>query len=256
MFNNRSAARWALGIATTLAFAAGARADVVYLNMLNPLPGNVPSYGYAANGIDEQFDRVTLAAGGRYLQSITLTLSDFALYSTYANNPMYSGNTTGYNQALTVDFYDGATGMILLGTDTLTTLVPWRPETTPNCANDTANPKGYGPNCYHGIAFNVTFDFTGQNIRLPDDVYFGLAFNTQVHGDSPTGTDGPYNSLNLGTGPGATIGTDDASYMTNVSARIVTNAVGNVPEPSTVALFGIAMVGLVAASRRRTRRAK
>ena len=44
----------------------------------------------------------------------------------------------------------------------------------------------------------VTFDFTGLNIVLPDEVIFGVAFNTTNYGANPTGYVGPYDSLNLG----------------------------------------------------------
>ena len=62
--------------------------------------------------------------------------------------------------------------------------------------------KSAGGTCYNGYAFNLTFDLTGQNISAPDNMVFGIAYNTQSWGAAPIGTDGPYTSLNVATYPG------------------------------------------------------
>ena len=45
-------------------------------------------------------------------------------------------------------------------------------------------------------AFTVTFDFTGT--AVPNQIIYGLAFNTQTWGYNPIGAPGPYVSLNFG----------------------------------------------------------
>ncbi|PYT02702.1 MAG: hypothetical protein DMF60_20580, partial [Acidobacteria bacterium] len=52
--------------------------------------------------------------------------------------------------------------------------------------------------CYNGLAFTVTFDFTG--VVVPDQIIYGVTYNTQDFGYNPTHSmvAEPYISLNLG----------------------------------------------------------
>ncbi len=51
-------------------------------------------------------------------------------------------------------------------------------------------------NCYSGYAFTITFDFTGTTV--PDQIIYGVAYNTNSWGYAPIGQPGPYESLNFG----------------------------------------------------------
>jgi hypothetical protein len=108
---------------------------------------------------------------------------------------------------------------------------------------------------------------------LPDDVVFGLSFNTQSYGTTPIGSDGPYNSLNFALSSGATVGTDinpdGVEWNTSHSSFLTTGAAGTfgpdtawkgyvpavrleaIPEPVSLALLLPAMIGLAATRRRR-----
>jgi hypothetical protein len=46
------------------------------------------------------------------------------------------------------------------------------------------------------VPFNVNFSL--PNVVVPDEVVFGVAFDTSLYGSSPVGTPGPYDLLNLG----------------------------------------------------------
>jgi hypothetical protein len=48
------------------------------------------------------------------------------------------------------------------------------------------------------MAFDITFDFTSLGIVLPNEIVYGIAYNTQSAGRNPTGVVGPYNDLNVG----------------------------------------------------------
>jgi hypothetical protein len=83
----------------------------------------------------------------------------------------------------------------LIATRTQTFAIPWRPAADPTCPGGTAWRASDG-NCYNGLAFTVTFDFTGTPV--PGQIIYGVAFNTQTWGYNPIGTPGPYVSLNFG----------------------------------------------------------
>ncbi len=150
------------------------------------------------------------AGANRNLASVVVTMSDWALHSDYPALP--SG---GWTHPITFNIYAAdhtsatpAAGA-LLATLTRTFTIPWRPEADPTCANGTAWRAANGT-CYNGFAFNITFDFSALNVTLPNEIVFGVAFNTQNHGTTPLGVPGPYNSLNVGAPTGAvpTVGTD------------------------------------------------
>lgn len=256
-----------------------AQAEVIYSNIPSVLPGNYPSLGYEATSTSELGDHIAFAPGARKLNTVTVTMSNWALASEYANNPLYSSNATGYQHALTFNIYnytnDTAAGS-LIASNTISALIPWRPEADPTCPGGTAWRDGSG-NCFNGLAFNVVFDFSGQNIILPDDIVFGLAFNTADYGSNPIHLPGPYNSLNYALTSAATsVGTDinpDALFVntswdglrtpgvgTNGVFGVDTNWTGFVPmasfdataipEPATTALFGLGMIGLMLIRRR------
>jgi hypothetical protein len=192
-----------VSLAAGSAFAAGA----VYDATPSPLPPNVASVGFEATSTSEFGDYVHLAGVNRGLTTVTVTMSDWALHSDYPTMP-----TTGWSHPITVNIYSGQNGVpgALLATTTKDVSIPWRPVADPTCPGGTAW-RASDANCYNGIAFNATFDFSSQNVTLPDDVIVGVAYNTADYGAAPIGSPGPYNSLNVGApnGQTASVGSDD-----------------------------------------------
>lgn len=193
--------------ALLVAFASSAFSTTVYEN--TSTAPNVPSLGYQATSTYEFGNAVNLVNGGQ-LTSATLTMSSWALFSTYASDPRYSANSASYTHPLTLNIYnynnDGTVGS-LLGSETVNAVIPYRPAADPNCSGGGWSPNG-GANCYSGFAFNVAFDFTSTMVIVPNQIVFGLAFDTQSYGLNPLGVDGPYNSLNFGLGDPPTIGSN------------------------------------------------
>jgi hypothetical protein len=182
--------------------AAAPPSSVVYDATPSPLPANVASLGYEATSTSEFGDYVHLGGTDRRLKTITVTMSDWALYADYASDARYMGNPATWTHPITVNVYsdhlngDGVPDT-LLASKTETITIPWRPVADPTCPGGTAWRAGDG-NCYNGIAFNATFDLGSQKVTLPDDVIVGIAYNTADYGAAPIHQGGPYNSLNVG----------------------------------------------------------
>ncbi|HEX4962500.1 MAG TPA: hypothetical protein VF173_16820 [Thermoanaerobaculia bacterium] len=174
-------------------------AATIYDSIPAPLPPNVPSLGYQATQTSEFGDLIQFAGTSRILKQVTLVMSDWALASDYPSFPGSSGPT--WNHPLTLNLYNvdnsGANPApgTLIATRTQTFAIPWRPPADPTCPGGTAWRASDG-NCYSGLAFTVTFDFTGT--LVPNQIIYGVAFNTQTWGYAPIGTPGPYVSLNFG----------------------------------------------------------
>ena len=193
--------------ATSVLAQAG---TTVYNHIPTPLPPNVPSLGFQANQTAEFGDNVLLAGTDRHAASAIVTMSDWALHSTYPSMP-----AAGFNHPITLNIYsvnhsgpNPALGA-LLGTITKTFLIPWRPEADPLCPGGTAW-RASDNLCYNGLAFKITFDLRGLNLTLPSDVIVGVAYNTNTWGYHPIGLPGPYESLNVGLASGtpASVGVD------------------------------------------------
>ncbi len=207
----------ALAVVTSIAASAaiaGGGTATVYDAVPSVLAPNVASLGFEATSTSEFGDYVHLGGTNRHLASVTVTMSDWAVYADYSADARYSGNSATWTHPITVNVYSnhlGANGApdTVLATTTSTVTIPWRPATDLTCGDSAWRAADHL--CYHGIAFNGTFDFSDSNVTLPDDVIIGVAYNTADYGSVPIHQPGPYNSLNVGvpTGQTATIGTDD-----------------------------------------------
>ncbi|HUP31490.1 MAG TPA: hypothetical protein VM184_00540 [Gaiellaceae bacterium] len=205
-------------VSLALAASAGAvTSSAVYDATPSPLPPNVASLGFQATQTSEFGDSVHLDGTDRVLDAVTVTMSDWALYSDYSSDARYAANSATWSHPITVNVYSShldGNGVpdTLLATTTQDVTIPWRPAADPTCAGGTAWRAGDGL-CYNGIVFNAEFDLSSLNVTLPDGVIVGIAYNTQSYGETPLGLPGPYNSLNVGVPEGqtASVGTDDSS---------------------------------------------
>jgi hypothetical protein len=174
--------------------AIPASADVVYSTMPTPIPPNVPSLGYQATQTAEFGQGVDLSSsGGATLGSAQVLMSNWALESTY--EPV--GTSAGFTVPLTLNLYNVGPGDSvgsLISSTTIDALINWRPEASSGCTGGAY--MASDGNCYNGQDQVVTFNLA--NVAVPQQFIYGLAFNTQTWGANPTGTTGPYNSLNFG----------------------------------------------------------
>jgi hypothetical protein len=184
-----------------------------------PLPPNVASLGFQATQTSEFGDEITFSGTNRRVTSVTVTMSDWALHSSYPSMP-----AAGWTHPITLNLYNAPGASLpgtLIATATQTFTIPWRPEADPTCAGGTAWRASDGL-CYNGLAFNITFDL---NVVVPDHIVYGIAYDTNTWGYHPIGTPGPYESLNVGipTGQLATTGTDVSSDQVFWNTALATN---------------------------------
>ena len=147
--NMRNPLSWSLIVAAaaaSLALAASAGAvtpSAVYDATPSPLPPNVASLGFEATSTSEFGDQVHLGGTNRVLDAVTVTMSDWALYSDYSTDVRYAGNSATWSHPITVNVYSthlGANGApdTLLATKTQNVTIPWRPAADPTCPGGTA----------------------------------------------------------------------------------------------------------------------
>src|SRR5581483_1870759 len=89
------AALVAIGVGASIASANGGTA-AVYNAIPSPLPPNVASLGFEATSTSQFGDYIHLAGTNRLLKTVTVTFSDWALYSDYASDLRYAGNSTNW----------------------------------------------------------------------------------------------------------------------------------------------------------------
>jgi hypothetical protein len=245
-----------------LAFAvAGAAAapspSTVYNAVPRPLPPNMASLGFQATQTAELGDYVHLAGANRVADTVTVTMSDWALRSDYPALP-----SAGWTHPITLNIYKAVSGTPLntvgplLGTVTQTVRIPWRPAADATCPGGTAWRAGDGQ-CYNGFAFNASFNLRGLNLVLPSDVIVTVAYNTQSYGAAPIGAPGPYNSLNVGLEGSATVGSDDDAdrvfWNTSTAAWYTDGGaagVGILREDTNWAPYGTLPIQITASARR------
>jgi len=190
------------------------------------LAPNYASLGFQATQTAEFGDFVHLTGTNRKLNTVTITMSNWALQSTPTNVAYCSTNpslcsSAGFMHPFTLSFYNvgsGTAGTRQIGSQittlTETKFVPWRPEADPTCSTPTAWRSPSDNLCYNGYAFNLTFDMSSLNAVLPNDVIVGIAYNTQTWGATPLGVSGPFDSLNVAAEGTITAGSDDNTDYT------------------------------------------
>jgi hypothetical protein len=222
---NASAAHNVGHNSATFTLHVGAVIAPVFSTIPAVVPPSLPSQAFQAQQTFEFGDSVALAAGGRHAVQASVIMVTWAQMAS-ASFP------------ITLNLYDGAN---LIATRTQNFALPAVPPADPTCP---LRDDGSGIHkwrsalgCHNGFAFPIYFDLTG--ITLPDSFSYGIAYDTQTYGVSPIGSDGPWNSLNVGlVGDGSTaastvpfVGTDVDSGALLRSWVTGGHALGLVSEP-------------------------
>ena len=224
--------------------ATSSAAEVIYNSIPSTLAANYTSQPYQAQQVSEFGDRVSFGGSARQLSSASVTMSMWGRYEDWNVGGQYYGTGAyagaGYTQSFTFNIYNAGTGSTpgsLIGSVTQDKYIQYRPTVWASA---------------NGIAQNITFDLSGLGITLPESIVWGLAFNTQTYGASPTGANGPYNQLNVcynqsssyaPANGGVTVGSTDLLTKFINAASNVNGQYGSYYSPSTVGTFSMAETG-------------
>jgi LPXTG-motif cell wall-anchored protein len=198
--------------------SASAVTGAIYDAIPSPQPSNLPSVGYQATQTAEFGDDIAFAAGDRNLQTVNVYMSSWACQAGAGNGICATLPGATFTHPITLRLYavthvgGVSTGAPVLGavlkTVSGTFTIPYRPSTDATCVT-TAAPTGWrdsAGNCKNGFGFVISFNMAG--FVVPDEIVYGISYNTMSYGAAPIGVTGPYDSLNVGVAPSASVGVD------------------------------------------------
>jgi hypothetical protein len=202
---------------------------VAYDAVPSPFPGSWPSVSFHASRADEWGDHVRLTAAGT-LDRVTVGLSSWACENDATRERTEACVSTPgatFSHPITLNLYEvDATGPdpalgALIASRTTTFQIPFRPSwdgdaCQPAISNTPFGGQWFDPvlgRCVDGFAFTVAFDLAGAGVVVPDELIYGVAFDTQLAGAAPRGVPGPYDALhvgvaNSGSSPPPRVGSD------------------------------------------------
>jgi hypothetical protein len=179
---------------TSPAFATpGPGTSVIYNSVVtSPSPGNLPSVGAEATAFNEFGNEVTFDGTNRSLTNVIVEMSSWGCVSGhwYSGDCSTPGGAT-FSEPITLNIYDPGTDGVhhgaLITTVTQTFAIPYRPSASPKCTGGD-NGKWWDPSlktCFNGLADDITFHLSGTTV--PDEVVYGIAYNTSHYGPAPYG---------------------------------------------------------------------
>jgi hypothetical protein len=223
-----------VGFTAVSASAAGAK-PIVYSSIPKNLAGNYPSQPFQAQQTSDFGDEVQFATGPtNSLKQVTLVMSSWACQQgTWDAGTCATTPGAKFKIPITLTVYNiagGNTPGTIVATSTKTFKIPYRPSAdNTNCTG--GRYLAADSVCYNGKAVKISWAFGGQT--LPNQVIWGVTYNTSGYGHSPKGYSNPcnstvqgcpYDSLNVAAGATApTVGTD--LYLNGVFLNSATPAV-------------------------------
>ncbi|MDR3649433.1 MAG: hypothetical protein P4L20_10110 [Acidimicrobiales bacterium] len=191
----------------------------IYDSIVDPSPGNLPSWAFQATQTSEFGNQVTFAGTARVLDNVVVQMASWTCGNLAGGASCATAPGATFSEPITLNIYDAPalgnsapegtliTPGSLIATDTQTFNIPYRPSADPNYATDclpdvtmsspisdfvgtwydsaidqaTGSPVG----CLNGLLANVTFDF--GHVSLPNNVVYGIAYNTTTWGYHPYG---------------------------------------------------------------------
>ena len=178
--------------------------ETTFSNIPDSLALSYQSWAFSAKKTSMLGNIVQLGGTARVADHVEAVLVTWATADKYPEQAAIDPG--GYQHPITATLYQPVVNAdgTLVGIDktldriTATVRIPWRPTTLPDGS----------PYPYNGYAFKILIPLSA-NVILPNEILIGISFNTQANGDSPIGTTGPFDELNLALSPAPpNVGTD------------------------------------------------
>ena len=217
----------AVGAFPATVFASG---SAILYSSLTPTVGSnlLPSEGPEAYSFNELGNQITLTRSAQ-IASVVITLSSWGCGQSggWSTDNCVTTPGTKFTEPITLNIYNapatdpqtqadtpgnGLPGSKILSV-TKTFSIPYRPSANNAKCRGTSPYFGAGAfydsalgQCFPGLATNITFNLASLHITLPQNIVFGIAYNTTHYGYSPYGegkvcyttSQGcPYDSLNI-----------------------------------------------------------
>ncbi len=159
---------------------------VVYNDTPSPLAPSYFSYSFHAQQLTALGNYIQLGGTSRELKRCEVVMVTWAKAADWP--ALAAQNPAGYLHPISIALYGVKSNneLVFLTEANQQILIPWRPTTKPDGS----------PYAFNGFAFRASISFPG-GIVLPERVLPMVSFDTQFSGFSPTGSDGPFNSLNV-----------------------------------------------------------
>ncbi len=232
-----------------MTLSASAATTTIYNATPSILPSSLPSLGYEATDTAEFGDKISFAGTDRSVSSATVTMVSWACQTgQWQDGDCASTEGSYFTHPITLKVYnanpDGTVGSVIT-TVSNNFNIPFRPSVDSSCANDPGRTyptawKNSDGVCQNGYAHNITFDLAG--VTLPDQIIYGISFNTSTSGYTPLIVGGPYDALNVGLTDNTlypTVGTDvdnDSVYWNSALYGDGTFKVDNDWSPYTISI--------------------
>jgi hypothetical protein len=200
------------GFATPAAAASSAVArdpDVLYKSTVTPLPGNLPSVGFQATQTSEFGNQIRMTKTANSVSTVQVTMSSWGCQSgTPSDGSCTTARGATFTEPITLNIYNApVTGTFVPGSlivsVTKTFSIPFRPSSSASCTGGAWLDGSQG--CFNGLAHNIVFSLGSLHVNLPQDIVYGIAYNTSQYGYHPYGalpcessvSGCPYDSLNV-----------------------------------------------------------
>jgi hypothetical protein len=210
----------------------------VYDSIVNPSTGNLPSWAFQATGTAEFGNQITFAGTARVLDNVVVQMSSWVCGNLQGGTSCATTPGATFTEPITLNIYNAPAlgnsapeGTLItpgarIASETVTFAIPYRPSAdNVNCTGAnagawydtdidqaTGNPIG----CLNGLLDDITFNF--GHLTLPNNVVYGIAYNTTTYGYQPYGNTNPcdaatscgYDGLNVGltTASSPSVGSD------------------------------------------------
>ncbi len=197
--------------------ASASSSAVVYNNIPDPQPGNLPSMAFEATSTSEFGGQIQLAGSQRVDPTVTVLMSSWGCEDGSWNVGDCSTTPgTSFSHPIKLNIYGvGVGGSVgsLIATKTQTFNIPYRPSA--DNINCTGGRWHNGTSCFNGLATPISFSLTG--VTLPSNFIVSLAYNTTHYGYSPIGEGAAcytesggcgYDSLNVGVTSPPSVGSN------------------------------------------------